>query len=407
MSNEQKLGVQQIELLKTFTSMCHRRNISVFVIEQAVLQYLLSANGSDAPCTLCSVGDVITLGVFGSDWEGRGTLDHQLNDKGIVLNEMTSPDPRLLSLKRLKVPSIPTHYIILQSGSIPLHLVVFYKRDDDYWWHSSIENMGATNGQNLPGLHLTFGKSAGAYDSFHVALTVVDGLWLQLPYPVETFLVQMRKAKFIECDYQGAQAYLRANTPKSNNVTPNWAQVLLKAKRALDHIDVPFRICYGTCLGWYRQCGFIPYTNDIDIDIPIQNYSPNTVPAFLQAGFKVNVKGKISDNYQMSINAGSVRMDVYFIYEEETYCWVGTTDRLTGQKYKKVLPKSGTCWTDFMGFRVRVPCPTLPYITANYGQNWNTSVEQWKWKTQPNTKSNGMVPKEELHSVVHRYQQVD
>ncbi len=58
----------------------------------------------------------------------QGPVDQQLNELGIVLNEVTSPDPRLLSLKRLRVPRIPTHYIILQSGSIPLHLVVFYRR---------------------------------------------------------------------------------------------------------------------------------------------------------------------------------------------------------------------------------------------------------------------------------------
>ncbi|XP_046577208.1 fukutin-like [Haliotis rubra] len=194
--------------------------------------------------------------------------------------------------------------------------------------------------------------------TFDVVLSVVDGLWLQLPHPVEDFLAQMRKAKFIECDYQGAQAYLR--------------------------------------------CGFIPYTNDMDIEIPIENYSPDIVPAFIEAGFKVNVKGKISDSYQMSIKAGLVRMDVYFVYEEETYWWVGTTNRFTGQKYKLFLPKSDTCWTDFMGYRVRVPCPTLPYITANYGQNWITSVKQWDYKTNGrNIKPNGMVTKEELNNVVH------
>ncbi|XP_048247529.1 ribitol-5-phosphate transferase FKTN-like [Haliotis rufescens] len=226
---------------------------------------------------------------------------------------------------------------------------------------------------------------------------MVDGIWLYLPHPVEQFLAQVLKAKFTECDYQGAQAYLSQTLPEGSYLTRNGAQVLYQAKRVLDHLGVLFWISGGTCLGWYRQCGLIPYSNDIDVEIPIQHYSANIVPAFLKAGFKlVHVKGKRSDSYQIAMIANNIKFDVYFIYEEKTHRWVGTTDSTNGKKYKYILPKFDTCWTDFKGCRVRVPCPTLPYITAYYGENWNTSVKRWNWRrSNSNAQKNGVWPKDE------------
>lgn len=32
-------------------------------------------------------------------------------------------------------------------------------------------------------------------------------------------------------------------------------------------MHVPVLLCYGTLLGWYRHCGTIPFSNDMDISI--------------------------------------------------------------------------------------------------------------------------------------------
>ncbi|XP_048258047.1 ribitol-5-phosphate transferase FKTN-like isoform X2 [Haliotis rufescens] len=323
------------ELLNTFASKCLHHGIPIFVIEPSVLQHLLSANESEPPCILCSAGDVISLGVFGADWDKGESLLLEFNDLGIVLNEVTAPDPRLLSLERITVPSVPTHYLIRQSGSLPLHLVVFYERDDNYWWHSSLEPSTTSNSSIFHGFNTTFGNSAGAYDRFDVRLTTVDGMWLYLPHPIGEFLAQMPRSKFIECDYQGAQTYLSKNPPKRSLLTFHGAKVLYKAKRALDHLGIPFWLSSGTCLGWYRQCGFIPYAGDIDIEIPIQNYSTGILPAFLKVGFQfVHVKGKMSDSFGMAFKAHHIKVDVYFVYEEKTYLWLGVTDAKNGEKYK-------------------------------------------------------------------------
>ena len=36
-------------------------------------------------------------------------------------------------------------------------------------------------------------------------------------------------------------------------------------------LDIPFWISHGTLLGWYRECGFIFHTNDIDFGVPAEH----------------------------------------------------------------------------------------------------------------------------------------
>jgi len=43
----------------------------------------------------------------------------------------------------------------------------------------------------------------------------------------------------------------------------------------------------------------------------------------------------------------------------------------------------------------------LPYIEANYGENWIEPVKEWEWNKSPaNVKENGFWPKEEWGEVI-------
>lgn len=77
----------------------------------------------------------------------------------------------------------------------------------------------------------------------------MDGMWLHLPHTVENFLVQISKAEFIECDYQGAQKYLRHNHQANSTMTQYGTQVLLQVTKVLDDLGIQFWLSCGTCLG--------------------------------------------------------------------------------------------------------------------------------------------------------------
>ena len=69
------------------------------------------------------------------------------------------------------------------------------------------------------------------------------------------------------------------------------------------------------------------------------------------------------------------------------------------------FPKFSLCWTEFLGLRVRVPDPPLPYIEANYGKKWEIPVRDWDWKrSPPNVKENGEWPHEEWNEVIQLFE---
>jgi len=69
--------------------------------------------------------------------------------------------------------------------------------------------------------------------------------------------------------------------------------------------------------------------------------------------------------------------------------------------FRYTFPKFDLCWTVLLDLKLRVPCPTLPYIEANYGENWIEPVKKWEWNKSPaNVKENGFWPKEEWGEVI-------
>lgn len=58
-----------------------------------------------------------------------------------------------------------------------------------------------------------------------------------------------------------------------------------------------------------------------------------------------------------------------------------------------------------MEIKVRIPCPTQPYIEANYGNQWQTQIKTWDWKSSaPNVRHNGYWPKDQWEKVIQMYE---
>jgi hypothetical protein len=85
--------------------------------------------------------------------------------------------------------------------------------------------------------------------------------------------------------------------------------------------------------------------------------------------------------------------------------WNGGTQARTGKKFKYVFRRFQLCWAEWLAFRVRVPCPTLPYIEANYGAAWAEPVTHWDWKkSPPNVIENGVWAEEEWEQVIQTFE---
>ncbi|CAG0878617.1 unnamed protein product [Darwinula stevensoni] len=210
---------------------------------------------------------------------------------------------------------------------------------------------------------------------------------------------------YIPCNETRAQEFYHLHGPRDESREATlfrhkaW-KILANAKTALDSIKVPFWISR-----YFRQCDIIPYSQDVDVGIFIANYKPEIRDVFLRNGFKLkHVFGLVNDSYELSFLYEGVKLDVFFFYESKDVMWNGGTQARTGLKFKYVFPRFSLCWTDFLELRLRVPCPTLPYVEANYGKDWFTPVVQWDWKSSPpNVQPNGVWPRHLWSLVIQVY----
>ena len=95
-------------------------------------------------------------------------------------------------------------------------------------------------------------------------------------------------------------------------------------------------------------------------------------------------------------------------FQGDDMVWNGGTQARTGKKFKYLFSRFSLCWADFLAVRVRVPCPTVPYLEANYGTRFMEPVKTWDWKkSPPNVRENGRWPKEEWDQVIQTFQITD
>lgn len=163
-------------------------------------------------------------------------------------------------------------------------------------------------------------------------------------------------------------------------------KLLSLAARTLAALDVPFWISSGTCLGnsgsdperfclgieaascvavlppsgWFRQCGVISYSRDVDVGVFITDYRPDMVAAFQEAGLKLKHKfgkvllltrlkvmvlfqdnlvdfyfeGQVEDSLELSFLGEDVKLDIFFFYRDGDIVWNGGTQAKSGRKFK-------------------------------------------------------------------------
>jgi len=98
-------------------------------------------------------------------------------------------------------------------------------------------------------------------------------------------------------------------------------------------LGVKFLITFFS--GYFRECGIIPYTTDVDIGVFAKDYSENIVKEFLYRGFYLkHIFGKPNDSYELSFVSNGVKVDLFFFYEEGDTMWNGGTQRSSGKKFK-------------------------------------------------------------------------
>ncbi|KAJ4919641.1 hypothetical protein JOQ06_002082 [Pogonophryne albipinna] len=315
--------------------------------------------------------------------------------------ELRGDDPRLASLDTLSGNQIPLHFLLRLHGHI-IQVVFLYERSGNYLWHGALRLKPGMERRFASFKRLDYGRHAGAYDRPELVLTVSTALMFEFLETFPVFLSEQKHARF-----PGVP------TPRRSELPAALSRRLLSGGRGVSEesevaassggADVsspqhPLLAEQRHLPGLVRQCSVISYSRDVDIGIFIADFRPDIIAAFRTAGLSLKHKfGKVEDSLELSFLSEDVKLDVFFFYED------GDIAR-SGRKFKYVFPGFSLCWAELLDLKVRVPCETLDYLSANYGPMWSVPLRSWDWKTSPsNVQENGAWPVAEWAELIQVY----
>nr|XP_057912802.1 fukutin [Doryrhamphus excisus] len=406
----------QWQTTKTFLALSRRFHLPLFLADTAVLRLLTQDAlrqgerlASVEHCSfLCTGRPITSFAVLANSWKYDAALLSAAQQKGFELMELRGQDPRLASLDIQSAHEIPLHLLLRLHGYI-IQVVFLYERGGNYLWHGPIRLQANADRSFAPFTRLDFGRHAGAYSRPLLVLTVLDGLDVRIPHNISSFLFERQQARFLECRHSDARRFLQIYpddvSPEALDFRNKAKSLLLLAAQTLTNLHIPFWISSGTCLGWFRQCSIISYSRDVDIGIFISDFRSDIITAFQAAGLSLKHKfGKVEDSLELSFVRDNVKLDVFFFYQDKDVTWNGGTQAKSGKKFKYIFPRFSLCWAELVDVRVRVPCETLDYVTANYGPAWNVPLKTWDWKSSPdNVQENGVWPLSQWEELIQVY----
>ena len=421
-------------------------DISLFVIDSQILNSLpqdnydpraakssFDQNKSGRPnCqVLCINGKKITHLAILNDLAPSLKLQTWIQDikenKGFEVITLTKYEPSLVH----RIISVPTYLHLLifdpsldKDTGYVLHISILYDlaavTDQHYWFRGPMEISEADARliyrQGVRKSHFSVTETSTIYKAVEIIPLVIDGLVLAVPRPASEFTKPVGEyLEFIECNRTQAELFDEMYSPSQTDLQLTHAfrvkvkKILSTVKNVLDKLGVEFWLSSGTLLGYFRQCDVIYYSKDVDIGIKIENLKPNLIEYLQMADLQlIHQFGQPNDSFEVSFRNEDIKLDIFFFYldHQTGHTWSGGTDTSNCDKTKYLFAPFGLCWTEFLGRLFRIPCPTLPYIEANYGKNgsWFKPSKEWHWKhSPPNAIFNGRWPESQWSQVIRSF----
>jgi len=154
-----------------------------------------------------------------------------------------------------------------------------------------------------------------------------------------------------------------------------YEEIIIKLKVLLKHFHIPFFIYSGTLLGWYRQCSFIPYTTDVDFATFSQFASNETTERLGNKSLEfaiplIHIFGVPEYAFEYRFET-TMTIDLFFMYDNIKTNKLTTYLHYDKSYYEFTYPLiDNLCATDYLGFKINVPCNAFDIIFADYGEKW-------------------------------------
>ncbi len=145
----------------------------------------------------------------------------------------------------------------------------------------------------------------------------------------------------------------------------------------------------GNTLGIYRDGGFLPNENDVDIAVLAEDWHRGIEEELRHhgyavvhecGGYKVGAEG-----VYITVRKQGFGMEIYPAFKDSwdgiAYRWYGGTCADRYHFDPELLEETRP--VDFHGAMVQIPADTDRYLTAIYGADYMIPNPKWDWRTQP------------------------
>ncbi|XP_071039482.1 ribitol-5-phosphate transferase FKTN isoform X2 [Parasteatoda tepidariorum] len=267
-----------------------KHNVPLFLIDPKILYraHVSSDEEDHIDCHFICLGQkVLHLGTIGplTTQFQKNSFTEALEAESFKVMQFVGFEP-ILQQHGLNSP-IPLHFII-SDNHIAIHVAFFYERPGKFWWTGGYnlkqEELHSLYEMDFKKEDLLLLLQSAAFDKMEIHSASIDKIRIFVPLQHHMFLNFPNDSKFIECNYSQAKVFFeKFGRDESDEAeifrTKAW-KLLAKAKSLLDHLKIPFWLSSGTLLGYYRECGFISYSKDVDIGIWIKDFRPEIISLF-------------------------------------------------------------------------------------------------------------------------------
>lgn len=136
---------------------------------------------------------------------------------------------------------------------------------------------------------------------------------------IDKFLFDYQHSKFIECNSELASNYTSSGKyEQKEDLNKRITPCMIELADTLESMYKRYWLSSGTLLGWYRQCGIIAHTTDIDFSMSIKEYEDRlnhhfrfksrNIFLWLQLGRKKN-------SLEFRLGGCEFSYDIFFLYE--------------------------------------------------------------------------------------------
>lgn len=257
--------------------------------------------------------------------------------------------------------------VYIHAKNIHLQISILYKRGD-FIWIGKDSYVHASK---------KFGDKPRAINNFKtVKITDEDSNVFNIPSNLKKFLYDYAHSTFEECN---AEMALTISQSQKQNKDKNerFIKQMRYVTEKLESLNLHYWLSCGSLLGWYRECGIIPFTHDIDFnvwahehDISFANFFKGNKNLWLQM-----ILGYPENNYEFRLKANDFTIDIFYTYKipnNNTSQW--NTFQLSKSVWRQYLPKiNELCSAELLNSKFLVPCNPVEHLNADYGAHgWQT-----------------------------------